>query len=94
MRFVLPGALLALLLSCDPSATTPACVHARCGEVVQGVGMAASERDVFGTSSLSLAENLVTIVLPSTYRPLVPFVLLLAVLYFRPSGIFAPKGGH
>jgi branched-subunit amino acid ABC-type transport system permease component len=31
-------------------------------------------------------------VIPSTYKPLVPFVLLLLVLYFRPAGLFAPKG--
>jgi branched-chain amino acid transport system permease protein len=44
-----------------------------------------------GALAISVAENLVTLVLPTSYRPLVPFVLLLAVLYFRPAGLFAPR---
>lgn len=60
--------------------------------ILGGVGSVSGA--VIGALVISLAENLMTTVMPSTYRPLVPFVLLLAVLYFRPAGLFAPKGGH
>ena len=60
--------------------------------ILGGVGSVTGA--VLGALVISLAENLVSIVLPSTYRPLVPFVLLLVVLYVRPSGLFAPRGGH
>ena len=60
--------------------------------ILGGVGSVSGA--VIGALVISLAEHLMTIVMPSTYRPLVPFVLLLAVLYFRPAGLFAPKGGH
>ena len=60
--------------------------------ILGGVGSVSGA--VLGALIISLAENLVSIVIPSTYKPLVPFVLLLVVLYFRPSGLFAPRGGH
>ncbi|MFT3820052.1 MAG: branched-chain amino acid ABC transporter permease [Rubrivivax sp.] len=41
---------------------------------------------------ISLAENLLSLVMPGAYRPLVPFVLLLAVLYVRPQGLFPVAG--
>lgn len=60
--------------------------------ILGGVGSVSGA--VLGALLISLCENLVAIVIPSTYKPLVPFVLLLLVLYFRPAGLFAPKGGH
>ena len=41
---------------------------------------------------LSLAENLLSLVMPGSYKPLVPFVLLLLVLYVRPQGLFPMAG--
>ena len=58
--------------------------------ILGGVGSVSGA--VLGAIIISLCENLVSIVIPSTYKPLVPFVLLLLVLYFRPAGLFAPKG--
>ena len=52
---------------------------------VGGVGGA-----VAGALLISLCENLAVLVIPGTYKPLVPFVLLLLVLFFRPAGLFAP----
>ena len=60
--------------------------------ILGGVGSVSGA--VLGALLISIAENLVGLAVPSTYKPLVPFVLLLLVLYFRPSGLFAPKGGH
>lgn len=60
--------------------------------ILGGVGSVSGA--VLGALLISMAENLVALVIPSTYKPLIPFVLLIAVLYFRPSGLFAPKGGH
>jgi branched-chain amino acid transport system permease protein len=41
---------------------------------------------------ISLAENLAALVMPGAYKPLVPFVLLLVVLYLRPQGLFPVAG--
>ncbi len=41
---------------------------------------------------ISLAENLAALVVPGGYKPLVPFVLLLVVLYVRPQGLFPVAG--
>jgi branched-chain amino acid transport system permease protein len=41
---------------------------------------------------ISLAENLLSLVMPGSYKPLVPFVLLLGVLYLRPQGLFPVAG--
>ena len=41
---------------------------------------------------ISLAENLLSLVMPGSYKPLVPFVLLLVVLYVRPQGLFPIAG--
>lgn len=37
---------------------------------------------------ISLAENLSGLIIPGAYKPLVPFVLLLVVLFIRPQGMF------
>lgn len=58
--------------------------------ILGGVGSVTGA--VLGALLISLAENLVSLVIPGTYKPLVPFVLLLLVLYVRPSGLFAPRG--
>jgi branched-chain amino acid transport system permease protein len=47
---------------------------------------------VAGALLISLAENLLSLVIPGSYKPLVPFVLLLLVLYVRPQGLFAMAG--
>lgn len=57
--------------------------------ILGGVGSVAGA--VIGALVISLAENLSTLVLPTTYRPIVPFVFLLLVLYFRPSGLFRAR---
>ena len=43
---------------------------------------------VIGGLVVGLAENLSVMVIPSSYKPAVPFLLILAVLYFRPQGLF------
>ena len=46
---------------------------------------------VVGALLISVAENLAVLAFATTYRPIVPFVLLLLALYFRPAGLFAPR---
>lgn len=55
--------------------------------ILGGVGRVGGA--VLGALLISLAENLVTLVIPNIYKPMVPFVLLLLVLYFRPAGLFS-----
>ena len=55
--------------------------------ILGGVGRVGGA--VAGALLISLAENLVTLVIPNSYKPMVPFALLLLVLYFRPAGLFA-----
>ena len=43
---------------------------------------------VIGGLVVGLSENLSVMVIPSGYKPAVPFLLILAVLYFRPQGLF------
>jgi len=43
---------------------------------------------VIGGLVVGLAENLSVMVIPSGYKPAVPFLLILAILYFRPQGLF------
>ena len=57
--------------------------------ILGGVGSVTGA--VVGALAISLAESLLTLVIPTSYRPLVPFVLLLLVLTFRPAGLFAAK---
>ena len=47
---------------------------------------------VLGALLISLTESLLALVMPGEYRPLVPFVLLLLVLYARPQGLFPTVG--
>lgn len=47
---------------------------------------------VAGAMLISLAESLFALVVPGGYKPLVPFVLLLLVLYVRPQGLFPTAG--
>lgn len=47
---------------------------------------------VLGAFLISLAESLMALVMPGAYKPLVPFVLLLLVLYVRPQGLFPVAG--
>lgn len=47
---------------------------------------------VLAAFMISLAENLLSLVMPGAYKPLVPFVLLLGVLYLRPQGLFPIAG--
>jgi len=58
--------------------------------IIGGVGSVSGA--VLGALLISLSENLFTLVIPSTYKPMIAFVLLLVVLYFRPQGLIAPKG--
>jgi branched-chain amino acid transport system permease protein len=54
--------------------------------ILGGVGSVAGA--VVGAFAISLAENLSTLIFPTSYRPIVPFVVLLLALYFRPAGLF------
>jgi branched-chain amino acid transport system permease protein len=56
--------------------------------ILGGVGSVGGA--VAGALLISLCENLAALVIPGTYKPMVPFVLLLLVLFFRPAGLFAP----
>ena len=46
---------------------------------------------MIGGLVVGLAENLSVMVIPSSYKPAVPFLLILAVLYFRPQGLFGAE---
>lgn len=46
---------------------------------------------VIGGLMVGIAENLFLLVVPPGYKPAMPFVLLLAVLLFRPDGLFGEK---
>lgn len=55
--------------------------------ILGGVGRVGGA--VLGALLISLSENLVTLVIPNIYKPMIPFVLLLLVLCVRPAGLFA-----
>jgi len=46
---------------------------------------------VIGGLLVGLSENLSVMVIPTSYKPAVPFLLILIVLYFRPQGIFGER---
>ena len=46
---------------------------------------------VLGGMIVGLSENLSVMIIPTTYKPAVPFLLILAILYFRPEGIFGER---
>jgi branched-chain amino acid transport system permease protein len=46
---------------------------------------------VIGGLVVGISENLSVMVIPSTYKPAVPFLLILAILYFRPQGLFGER---
>mgnify|MGYP003323880770 FL=1 len=46
---------------------------------------------VLGGMVVGLSENLSVMIIPTTYKPAVPFLLILAILYFRPQGIFGEQ---
>ena len=48
---------------------------------------------VLGGLIVGLSENLSVMIIPTTYKPAVPFLLILAILYFRPQGIFGERSG-
>lgn len=55
--------------------------------ILGGVGSVTGA--VVGGLLISVIENVVTLWLATSYRPMVAFVLLLLVLYVRPSGLFS-----
>ena len=57
--------------------------------IVGGVGRVGGA--VAGALAISVAENLAALVIPHAFKPMVAFVVLLAVLAWRPQGLFAPK---
>jgi branched-chain amino acid transport system permease protein len=57
--------------------------------ILGGVGSVAGA--VAGALLISLCENLATLVIPGTYKPMIAFLLLLLVLFFRPAGLFAAR---
>ena len=46
---------------------------------------------VLGGLIVGLSENLSVMIIPTTYKTAVPFLLILAILYFRPDGIFGER---
>lgn len=46
---------------------------------------------VVGGLIVGLAESLSVLVVPTSYKQAMPFLLLILVLYFRPQGLIAPK---
>ena len=46
---------------------------------------------VIGGFIVGLAENLAIMVLPSGYKPAIPFLVILIVLYVRPNGLFGER---
>lgn len=46
---------------------------------------------VIGGLLVGLSENLSVMVIPTTYKPAVPFMLILLILYFRPQGLFGER---
>jgi len=46
---------------------------------------------VIGGLIVGLSENLSVMIIPTTYKPAVPFLLILAILYFRPDGLFGER---
>ena len=46
---------------------------------------------VLGGLIVGLSENLSVMIIPTTYKPAVPFLLILAILYFRPQGLFGER---
>ena len=46
---------------------------------------------VIGGLVVGLSENLSVMIIPTTYKPAVPFLLILCVLYFRPWGLFGER---
>jgi branched-chain amino acid transport system permease protein len=54
--------------------------------IVGGLGSPAGA--VLGGFTVGLASSLSLLVLPAGYKPAIPFLLILAVLYIRPHGLF------
>jgi len=46
---------------------------------------------VIGGLLVGLSENLSVMIIPTTYKPAVPFLLILTILYFRPQGLFGER---
>lgn len=46
---------------------------------------------VIGGLVVGLSENLSVMIIPTTYKPAVPFLLILTILYFRPQGLFGER---
>ena len=46
---------------------------------------------VIGGLIVGLSENLSVMIIPMTYKPAVPFLLILIILYVRPEGIFGVR---
>jgi branched-chain amino acid transport system permease protein len=46
---------------------------------------------VIGGLLVGLSENLAVMVIPTGYKPAVPFLLILFILYVRPQGLFGGK---
>ena len=46
---------------------------------------------VIGGLIVGLSENLSVMIIPTTYKPAVPFLLILVILYFRPEGLFGER---
>jgi len=46
---------------------------------------------VIGGLIVGLSENLSVMVIPASYKPSVPFLLILVILYLRPQGLFGER---
>ena len=46
---------------------------------------------VIGGLIVGISENLSVMIIPTNYKPAVPFLLILAILYCRPQGLFGER---
>jgi branched-subunit amino acid ABC-type transport system permease component len=84
------GTLVGLLPGLGPLATISLLLPLFTAAILGGVGSVPGA--VLAAFLISLAENLAALVMPGAYKPLVPFVLLIVVLYVRPQGLFPVAG--
>jgi len=86
----LAGVLYGLTVQVRPDMGASLLLPLFTAAILGGVGSVTGA--VAGALLISVAESLLVLAMPTGYRPLVHFVLLIAVLYLRPSGLFVRAG--
>ena len=46
---------------------------------------------MIGGFVVGLSENLSVMIIPTTYKPAIPFLLILLILIFKPEGLFGER---